>query len=93
MLAVERTTRLFIASLADALPGTRYQVSRSRNAFGRSNYVYIYPTRGVIKVRISDHAIGMRRALSGSEDLYISAGARPDAWAVWLGDLVRRLDR
>ena len=47
----------------------------------------------MIKVRISDHAIGMRRALSGSEDLYISAGAGPAAWVVWLGDLVRRLDR
>lgn len=88
MRAVDRTTQLFVASLREALPGVRSSVSRSRNRAGRSNYVYIHTHRCTYKIRISDHAIGMRRALSGREDLYISAGAKPASWAVWLGDFV-----
>jgi hypothetical protein len=91
--AVDRTTRLFTASLQEALPDVRSQISRSINAAGRSNYVHIYTRPQSYKVRISDHAIGMRRALSGQEDLYISAGASPASWAVWLGDLVATIRR
>ncbi|RUY12035.1 hypothetical protein EOA25_04415 [Mesorhizobium sp. M2A.F.Ca.ET.040.01.1.1] len=87
MLAVERTTRLFIKSLQEALPAVRLQVSRSHNIAGRSNYVFIFMPHRSFKVRISDHAIGMRRALRGEEDLYIVAGRLPSSWAVWLGDL------
>lgn len=93
MRAVDRTTRLFRATIAEALPGVRTSVDRSSNSYGRSNYVYVYLPRRVLKIRISDHAIGMRRALSGAEDLYIAAGAGPASWAVWLGGIVRQLDR
>ncbi|TIW28698.1 MAG: hypothetical protein E5V63_04260 [Mesorhizobium sp.] len=89
MRAVERTTNLFVASLREALPGISATVERSRNDFGRANYVHIRTGRLYFKVRISDHAIGMRRALSGREDLYIFAGAKPASWAAWLGALVR----
>lgn len=91
MRAVDRTTQLFLASIKHALPGLRTQVSKSRNAAGRSNYVFIFAGRNTYKVRISDHAIGMRRAMRGEEDLYIFAGSKPASWAVWLGELVRRL--
>jgi hypothetical protein len=88
MRAVDRTTQLFVASIKDALPGLRTQVSKSSNAAGRSNYVFIFTNRRSFKVRISDHAIGMRRAMRHQEDLYIFAGSKPASWAVWLGDLV-----
>lgn len=92
MLAVHRTTELFVASLKDALPTVEVRVQRSKNRAGRSNYIYITRTRAMpIKVRVSDHPIGMRRALRGDEQLYIPAGARPASWSVWIGDLVRRM--
>lgn len=93
MRAVDRTTKLFKASVEDALPGVTLRVQKSKNAAGYSNYVFIPLGNHVyaIKVRISDHPIGMRRALSGQEDLYIVAGARPDSWSVWLGELCRRV--
>lgn len=91
MRAVDRTTQLFLASVNHALPALRTQVSKSRNAAGRSNYIFIFAGRSTYKVRISDHAIGMRRAMRGEEDLYIFAGSKPASWAVWLGELVRRL--
>jgi hypothetical protein len=53
--------------------------------------VFIFTSGRSFKVRISDHAIGMRRAMRGEEDLYIFAGSKPASWAVWLGELVRRL--
>lgn len=87
MRAIDKTTQLFVASVKDAFPDVNLQVARSKNAFGRSNYVYIHLPAATRKVRISDHAIGMRRALSGSESLFIGAGATPDRWAVWLGAL------
>ncbi len=93
MRAVDRTTKLFLASLDDALPGVQHQVSRSSTRAGRSNYVFILAPRRSYKIRISDHPIGMRRALSGAEDLYISAGAKPASWSVWLGELVATVER
>lgn len=93
MRAVDRTTRQFLASLHDALPAVRTSTSRSRNAAGRSNYVFIHGRWRSWKVRISDHPIGMRRALRGEEDLYIFAGAKPACWSVWLGDLVCTMER
>jgi hypothetical protein len=92
MRAVDRTTRLFVDSVKDALPDVKLSVHKSKNTHGRSNYVFIAHDRHLmaIKVRISDHPIGMRRALYGGEDLYIFAGARPDSWAVWIGELRRR---
>lgn len=89
MRAVDRSTRKFVDSVRSALPEARIQLSRSKNSHGRSNYVYIYAGKRCLKVRISDHAIGMQRALSGREDLYITAGTSIDGWSVWLGDLVR----
>lgn len=93
MRAVDRTTKLFLASLDAALPGVHRQVSRSSTRAGRSNYVFIHVPLRCYKIRISDHSIGMRRALSGAEDLYIFAGAKPASWAVWLGDLVATVKR
>lgn len=89
MRAVDRTLRQFKASIADALPDVRFSISRSRNCAGHSRYVYIHLPRRVVKVRISDHAVGMRRALSGECDLFIAAGAAPSSWAVWLGEIVK----
>lgn len=94
MLAIERTTRQFVAALREAIPTLYIRVERSKNAHGRSNYVHIrdQAQRRYWKVRISDHAVGMRRALSGREDLYITAGTRPPSWAVWLGEFKRRVE-
>ena len=91
MLAIERTTRQFVAALRETLPDIHISVERSRTSHGRSNYVHIrdQAQRRYWKVRISDHAVGMRRALSGREDLYITAGTRPPSWAVWLGEFKR----
>ncbi len=91
--AIDRTTRLFVASLKVAAPELLVSVDRSRNTYGRSNYVHIRDAdrRRYWKVRISDHSVGMRRALSGREDCYIAAGAGPSTWAVWLGDLMREV--
>lgn len=89
MRAVDRTLDLFKRSIKEALPDAHISVSRSRNAARHSRYVYIHGRRRVWKVRISDHAVGMRRALSGECDLFVAAGARSASWAVWLGALVR----
>jgi hypothetical protein len=43
-------------------------------------------------VRISDHAVGMRRATSGDCDKFITAGAKPASWAVWLSEIVAAAD-
>lgn len=88
MRAVDRTTKLFVASVREALPDVRVRVDRSVTRAGRSNYVYI---DNRTKVRISDHPIGMTRARFGNEALYVPAGATPDRWAVWLGAFVRAL--
>lgn len=91
--ALEKTTSLFVASLREALPAVDVTVQRSTNRHGgKSNYVYLGRPRAMpLKVRISDHAIGMKRALERNEALYIRAGAKPDSWAVWLGSLCRQL--
>lgn len=93
MRAIERTTRQFVAGLEAAAPGVRVQVERSVTSWGRSNYVHIRDRdqRRYWKVRVSDHAVGMRRALSGECELHIPAGARPPSWAVWLGDFLKNL--
>ncbi|MFN7010051.1 MAG: hypothetical protein ACK4PN_08460 [Allorhizobium sp.] len=89
MLAIERTTKQFVAALRSELPDISISVERSKTTYGRSNYVHIRNARSYWKVRISDHPVGMRRATSGEEDLYISAGSRPPSWAVWLGQFRR----
>jgi len=90
VLAVERTTKLFCASVKEALPDFRVFVTRSRTQAGRSNYVHIRDQKQPMywKIRISDHPVGMRRAMSGESDLYIVAGAETSSWAVWLSELV-----
>lgn len=93
MLAIERTTRQFVASVKEALPDARIQIDRSRTRHGRSNYVYIGLEPGyfnLLKVRISDHAIGMQRARYGNEDLHLDHRATPDRWAVWVSELPAR---
>lgn len=91
MRAIERTTRQFVAAVREVLPQLRVNVQRSVAPWGRSNYVYIYCDHSgrSWKIRISDHAVGMSRALGGRELAYISAGAKPDSWAVWLGQFRR----
>lgn len=92
MRRITRTTELFMKSVEEALPGVSMRLQRSVAKHGRSNYIYInIGGWNDLKVRISDHPIGMRRALSGSESLYIFAGAKPESWAVWLGDLCKRI--
>jgi hypothetical protein len=95
MRAIERTTKQFVTSLQAAIPGLHVALERSVTPYGRSNYLHIrdQAQRRYWKVRISDHAVGMRRALSGEEDLYIAAGAKPPSWAVWIGEFKRLLER
>jgi hypothetical protein len=87
-LAIERTTDLFVRSVKEALPDIAVSVTRSKNRAGRSNYVFIAGGWRPIKVRISDHPVGMQRALRGEEDLFIHHRAKPASWAVWLSELV-----
>lgn len=94
MRAIDRTTNAFVASVLAALPDAQTQVDRSVNRQGgRSNYVYIYAGGHTTKVRISDHAVGMRRAMFGNENLLMHAGATIDDWSVWLAQFVRRMAR
>lgn len=92
MRAIDRTTKLFVTSVKEAVPNARVRVQRSVAKQGRSNYVYI-ETADVcrpVKVRISDHAVGMRRALYGGEDLFLHHLTKPATWAVWVSQLPRR---
>ncbi|CDZ67643.1 Hypothetical protein NGAL_HAMBI2605_59240 [Neorhizobium galegae bv. orientalis] len=93
MRAIDRTTRLFVASLKEAVPDASVSVERSHSAGGRSNYIHIRDQAGrrYWKVRISDHSVGMRRALSGREDAYITAGSGPASWAVWIGEFRKEI--
>lgn len=90
MLAVDRTTKQFVASVKATAPGARIVVDKSRTRHGRSNYVYVYLADRMWKVRISDHPVGMRRALWGLEDLLLDHQAKPASWAVWMGEHVAR---
>lgn len=91
MRAIDRTTAKFVEACKVALPGVPVRIQRSLTAHGRSNYVYIDVPRRVLalKVRISDHPVGMRRALSGAEQLYLHHLATPDHWSVWLSEMRR----
>jgi hypothetical protein len=92
MRAIDKTTQLFVASVKEAVPLARVNVQRSVAKQGRSSYVYIEldGTPRPLKVRISDHPIGMRRALSGDEALYVHHLAKPSSWAVWVSKLPAR---
>lgn len=88
MRAIDKTTQLFVASVKEALPAAYVNVQRSTAKHGRSNYVYIYSDGPrPLKVRISDHPVGMRRALSGDESLFVHHLAKPASWAVWVSKL------
>lgn len=93
MRAVDRTTKLFIESLQKTGAPLKISLDKSRTSHGRSNYVFIRHADRFWKVRISDHPIGMNRALSGREDLYITAGSRPATWAVWIGELLKQFSQ
>jgi len=92
MRAIDKTTNLFVSSVKEALPDVEIYVQRSSRAHGRSNYVYIVlgGARRRLKVRISDHPVGMRRALYGEEDLFVHHLAKPASWAVWVSRLSAR---
>lgn len=92
MRSIDKTTKLFIQSVKEALPNAATRVQRSVARHGRSNYVYIETAdiRRPIKVRISDHPVGMRRAIYGDEALFIHYLAKPASWAVWISELPKR---
>lgn len=91
MRSIDKTTQRFVASVKVALPKANVRVHRSVAKQGRSNYVYIHTDAArFLKVRISDHPVGMRRALYGGEDLFVHYLARPDSWAVWVSQLPAR---
>jgi hypothetical protein len=94
MRAIDKTTKLFVASVKEAVPEARVRVQRSVTKHGRSSYVYIQTADACwpIKVRISDHAVGMRRALYGGEDMFMHHLAKPASWAVWVSNLPKRLN-
>ena len=89
--AVKHTAYLFVKSVEHALPSAKVSVVTSDRPWGYSRYIYLRLPNLMrpIKVRVSDHEIGMRRAISGECDLYIRGGAKPDSWSVWIGDMVR----
>lgn len=88
MRAIDRTTELFVASVKEALPDARLSVQKSRAKQGRSNYVFVYRKEcRPLKIRISDHPVGMRRAFHGEENLFIHHLAKPASWAVWVSRL------
>lgn len=92
MSAIDRTTELFVASVKEAVPNAQVSVQRSRAKHGSSNYVYLTldgKRWRPIKVRISDHPVGMNRALYGGEDLFVHHLAKPASWAVWVSKLPR----
>lgn len=91
MRAIDRTTRQLMASVREALPEARLLVQRSNAPHGRSNYVFIMQGRRTLKVRISDHPVGMFRALHGGEDLFVHHLAKPPSWAVWVSQLPSRM--
>ena len=95
MRAIDRTTTQFVASVKEALPDVYMYVQKSVAKHGRSNYIYIHLPKRLrpLKVRISDHPVGMRRALWGEEDLFIHHLAKPASWAVWIGETVRSANR
>lgn len=90
--AIDRTTSLFVSSVKEALPDARVNVQRSFAKHGRSNYVYVNLEGRwrPLKVRISDHPVGMNRALYGGEDLFVHHLAKPASWAVWVSKLPKR---
>jgi hypothetical protein len=94
MRAIDKTAQLFVTSVKEAVPDVPVRVQRSIAKHGRSTYIYIdrgrYPP---IKVRISDHPVGMRRALYGGEDLFVHHLAKPSSWAVWVSHLPARICR
>ena len=90
--AIDKTAELFVATVKVALPDARVRVQRSVAKHGRSTYIYI-DIEGrwrPFKVRISDHPVGMQRALHGEEDLFIHHLAKPASWAVWVSHLPRQ---
>lgn len=91
MRAIDKTVKRFVTSVREAVPHAKVNVQRSVSAHGRSTYVYIVLDKrwNPIKVRISDHAVGMRRALYGGENLFIHHLAKPASWAVWVSQLPR----
>lgn len=95
MLAVERTTKLFVRSLDQTGIAFKISIEKSRTVYGQSNYVFIRHANSPLfwKVRISDHPVSMGRALSGREHLHIPAGAKASSWAVWIGGIVREHSR
>lgn len=91
MRAIDKTTKLFVASVKEAVPAAYVSVQRSVARQGSSNYVYISIVGcRSLKVRISDHPVGMRRAIHGEEDLFMHHLAKPSSWAVWVSQLPRR---
>jgi hypothetical protein len=92
MRSIDKTTHLFVLSVREAIPDASIRVQRSIAKHGRSNYVYI-DRKGYwrpLKVRISDHAVGMKRAMYGGEDLFVHHLAKPISWAVWVSELPAR---
>jgi hypothetical protein len=90
--AVKHTAYLFCKSVEHALPAARLNVVSNNGKGGYSRYIYIHlpQQQRPLKVRVSDHTVGLRRALSGECDLFLFSGARPASWAVWLGEIVGR---
>ena len=93
MLAVDRTTKQFVAALKENFPQVDVSVQKSRNNYGRSNYVYIISkqVQKMWKVRISDHPIGPWRFKHGNESFFINAGAKPQAWSIWMGEFAKEV--
>jgi hypothetical protein len=91
MRAIDKTTTLFVASVKEAVPDAYVHVQKSFAKHGRSNYVYIELKSRLrpLKVRISDHPVGMNRALHGGENLFVHHLAKPSSWAIWVSELPR----
>lgn len=78
-----------MSSVKVAVPDAHVRVQRSVAKHGRSTYIYI-DVEGrwrPLKIRISDHPVGMQRAFHGGEDLFVHHLAKPASWAVWVSKL------
>lgn len=89
MMTIDRTCKVFAASVRQALPGVRLSISISENKHGQSRYIFIHLNRVSLKVRISDHPIDMNRMRSGECDLHLAHNAKPRMWSVWLSKVAR----
>lgn len=73
------------------MPDVQLEIYHARNWWGCSSYVRIGYRSIYTVARVSDHGVGAARYYRDTTTtLYLSEGARPGAWELWLADLAAR---